>query len=260
MPLKRHNRAMSVVVWGIGQLGAVFSHALLRSGRVVHPVTRDLSIADITAPVNPEFLVLSVGEKDFASCISQLPAKCRDRTVLVQNDILPNDYSELSDPTVAVVWFEKKRNTAVKPILPTPIAGPHAGTLVHCLSMIGIPAQVISSDMLCEELVIKNLYIMTINIAGLDSGGSVGELFRDHADLVEAVAQESFSILEARANYPGVVDFDRCFARIKSAVEADLGHPCCGRSAPSRLQRALDHAAAFRIDTPTILEIHKRLH
>ena len=55
-----------------------------------------------------------------------------------------------------------------------PTHGPSAGLLVEALATIDIPAiEVTESDHIVWELVRKNLYILTANIGGLVSGGSV---------------------------------------------------------------------------------------
>ena len=70
-----------------------------------------------------------IREADLDVTLDALPAPWRSHVALVQNDLVPSDWSRhhLLSPTVAVVWFEKKPGRAVKVIRPTLIGGqlPH---------------------------------------------------------------------------------------------------------------------------------------
>jgi hypothetical protein len=98
--------------------------------------------------------------------------------------------------------------------------------------------------------VVKNLYILTSNIAGLRVGGAVGELWRQHEDLARAVAEEVIDIQEALTG----ARFDRpaLIQAMCNAFQADPEHKCMGRSAPQRLQRALEQGKAFGLMLPTL--------
>ena len=45
-----------------------------------------------------------------------------------------------------------------------------------------------------------------------------------------------------------------------AAFEGDPEHKCMGRSAPARLQRALDHGREQGIDLPTLAQIASEIH
>ena len=116
-----------VTLIGVGEMGAVFSHALLRSGHPVFPILRSSSIADIARAVpDPVLALVTVGEDDLHGSLDRLPAGWRSCAGLIQNELLPRDWERhgIESPTVAVVWFEKKPGRATKVLIPTPITGP----------------------------------------------------------------------------------------------------------------------------------------
>ncbi len=166
-----------VVVIGIGEIGAVLARALLRDGHPVFPVTRAIALDDAAqACPAPLMVVCAVAEPDLQPLLAALPAPWAKRLCLVQNELLPADWAAFPNPTVISIWFEKKRGQDVKVIIPSPVHGPHARVLAQALEGIGIPARVLASpEALLFELVVKNLYILTSNIAGLLVGGTVGE-------------------------------------------------------------------------------------
>jgi len=241
------------ILVGVGQMGAVFAHALLRAGVTLVPVRRgdDLEAVAHTHP-HPERVLVTVGEADLEGVLSSLPEGWRDRLLLLQNELLPGDWERYGvvDPTVAVVWFEKKASTAVKVIRPTPVAGPGAAHVVGALRGIGIDAFEVPRGRLLFELVAKNLYILTSNLAGLRTGGTVGELWSEHRAFAEAVASEVLDLQEALSGK--TLPRDALLEAMVAAFDADPAHACTGRSAPSRLARALSQAERLGIDMPTV--------
>lgn len=245
-----------ITLIGVGEMGAVFSHALLRSGHPVIPVLRATPMAE-AARVEPEpaLALVTVGEDDLHASLDQIPDGWRSRVGLIQNELLPRDWERhaIVSPTVAVVWFEKKPGRATKVIIPTPIAGPEAGPLVEALTAIGIPAERIPDDALIDALVAKNLYILTANIVGLRTGGSVSDLWSDHRPLADAVVSEILEIQEWLVG--AAVDHARAISGMVRAIEGDPDHGATGRSAPRRLERAIGHARSAGIEAPTLFSI-----
>ncbi|MBI5042107.1 MAG: hypothetical protein HZB57_13175 [Gammaproteobacteria bacterium] len=246
-----------VVVIGIGELGAMFARGLLRLGHPVHPITRamDMNVEAAALP-DPEMVLLAVAEKDLHAVLHAIPSPWRSRLALLQNELLPRDWLEsgLTQPTVISVWFEKKRGQDAKVLLPSPAFGPHAQLLTDALNGIGIDARVLATqDQLLFELVRKNVYIVTTNVAGLVVGGTVSALWREHADLARAVAQDVIVIQEhltaARFDHYALI------AGMLEAFDGDPQHGCMGRSAPARLQRALEQADAAGLAVPKLREI-----
>ena len=247
------NPSDDIVLIGLGQMGSVFAHAFLREGHSVHPVNRETDVGALAERVpDPALCMVTVGEADLDEVLASLPEGWARRVGLVQNELLPRDWAKhgIDEPTVAVVWFEKKAAIATKVILPTPIAGPEAALVARSLLRIGVGAEMIDDDRLLRELVAKNLYILVANCAGLASGGTVGELFEEHSELVGTVTDEVLAIQKALADHP--FDEREALRMMERAVASDPEHGARGRSAPDRLKRALAHARELGLETPAL--------
>jgi hypothetical protein len=241
-----------VVVVGLGEMGSVFARAFLRLGHPVYPVTRDSRMRKLAKELpDPKLVLLAIGEKDLVPLLETVPRAWSKKLVLLQNELLPKDYRHLSKPTVISVWFEKKKGQDSKVIIPSPAYGPRAKLLAKALATLDIPVKVVERhrDML-HELVVKNLYILTTNIAGLRTGGTVGQLWSDHQETARSVAEDVIALQEALTE----TRFDRAqlLAAMVQAFEGDPEHRCMGRSAPARLRRALAHAERLGVATPTL--------
>lgn len=251
---------MSVALVGVGQLGGVFARGLLRRGHEVLPVLRHTPGELANERMRrAEFVVVTVGEADLGSAIGRMPAEARGRAVLVQNELLPVDWTSLgvADATVAVVWFEKKYGEPVHPICSTPVSGPHADEIVACIASLGIPANAIPADELARELVLKNLYILVSNLGGLATdSATVGELAEHHPRALEEIAWDVLRLERARLGQDGTLpDDQQLFTLLLRAIEDDPAHGARGRSAPSRLTRALERADALGVDVPALRAI-----
>ena len=244
-----------VVIIGIGEMGGVFARGYLRIGHPVYPVTRTTDVEQLAQTIGePEVVVIAVGEADLQPTLETLPESWKKKLLLLQNELLPGDYANFPEPTVISVWFEKKPGQDAKVIIPSPAHGPRAATLQEALGAIDIPVRVLDSAGAMEfELVVKNLYILTTNIAGLKTGGTVGELWAIHEDLARAVGNDVIDIQETLTgnNY----DREALFAAMVTAFEGDPEHKCMGRSAPARLKRALAHAETCALAVPALNKI-----
>jgi len=250
-----------VVVIGIGEIGSVFARGFLRLGMPVYPVTRDMDLnaAAISIP-EPSLVLVAVGEADLHSVLADIPEPWQHNLALIQNELLPKDWlqHEINNPTVASVWFEKKKGQDVKVVVPTPIYGTHAGLLSHALDSLGIPSTVIDSEeQLLFELVRKNFYILTSNISGLKTGGTVGQLWDNHRDTATAVVDDVHNIQEYLTGQK--LDKQALIDAMLVAFDGDPDHKCMGRSAPARLQRALNIAAEGQVEVPTLKAISDSL-
>ena len=242
------------VVIGLGQLGRVFAGGLLRAGCSVIPVNRGDGMARVaTAHPAPALVLIAVAENDLHTVLAALPEIWKPRAALIQNELLPRDWQMHghADPTVISVWFEKKKGTDARPLIASPAAGPGAGLLCRALTAIDLPCrEVAPGDALLFELVRKNVYILTTNIAGLKTGGTVSQLWAQHEAFARQVANEVMDIQDALT---GVAhDRDRLIAGMLEAFDGDPDHGCTGRSAPARLARALAHADGFGLAVPTL--------
>jgi len=246
-----------VVLIGMGEMGGVFARGFLRSGYPVFPVTRDMDISEQAEQISePELVLLAVAEKDLHPVLEKIPEPWRDKLVLLQNELLPNDWQkhQLSNPTVISVWFEKKKGQDAKVIIPSPVYGPNAELIHDALDSIDIASRVLDSEeQLLFELVVKNLYILTTNISGLETGGNVGELWQAHREVAEAVAKDVISIQQALTGE--IFDVQSLMDAMLVAIDGDPQHMCMGRSAPGRLQRALSLANEKGIEVPKLQAI-----
>lgn len=245
----------AVVLIGLGEMGGVFARGLLRTGHPVLPVTRATPLAEAAAEwPEPCAVLIAVGEKDLAAVLDAMPGKWTDRLILLQNELLPRDFARLREPTVISVWFEKKPGQEPKVIIPSPAFGPRAGLLDEALGSIGIPVKRLTGEAeLRFELVVKNLYILTSNIAGLRVGGTVGELWRDHEAFARAVAEDVIALQEVMTGTG--FDHPALIRALLEAFEGDPEHKCMGRSAPARLARAIGHGEEFGLTLPTLRDI-----
>lgn len=248
----------SVVIVGLGEIGSVFARGFLRLGYTVHPVTRELEMQAIADEIPaPELVIIAVGEADLSEQLSKIPDVWKDRLVLLQNELLPGDWQKYAlEPTVISVWFEKKKGQDSKVIIPSPVYGQHAQLVIDALASIDIAAIKVSDDAaLLHELVLKNVYILTTNIAGLEVGGNVGQLWDEHNDIANMVAGDVIRLQEMLTGK--TLNHTALIAGMVNAFNGDREHMCMGRSAPVRLQRALMQAAENGLSLPTMERISK---
>ncbi|MFN3543303.1 MAG: hypothetical protein ACK4UX_00420 [Thiobacillus sp.] len=244
----------TVAVIGLGQLGRVFAGGLLRAGLTVVPVNRGDDMFTVAhAHPDVELVLVAVAENDLHTVLAAMPGAWRPRVALIQNELLPRDWEKYryDNPTVMSVWFEKKKGTDAKPLIASPVAGPSAKLLCDALATIDLPCrEVAPGDELLFELVRKNVYILTTNIAGLKTGGTVSQLWAQHETFARTVAGEVMDIQDALTGTKH--DRDKLIAGMLEAFDGDPEHGCTGRSAPARLARALAHADQFGLAVPTL--------
>lgn len=218
------------------------------------PVNRDTPWSEVTAAApHPALVLVAVGEGDLPAVLDAMPAGPRERVGLLQNELLPRDWEEagIARPTVAAVWFEKKKHTPVRVVRPTVVGGPAAGLVVRALGTIDIAAREVPfGEPLVHALVAKNLYILTTNLAGLQVGGTAGSLWDQHRELAEAVARDVLDLQEALVGSP--LPRQALMDEMVEAFHADPDHGCKGRSAPARLTRALAHADTLGLQVPAL--------
>jgi ketopantoate reductase len=246
-----------VVIIGIGEMGGVFARGCLRAGYPVYPVNRQTDLAETARRLpSPELVLVAVAEKDLHDVLENLPPAWFPRIGLLQNELLPHDWQQYGfpQPTVVSVWFEKKPGQDVKVLIPSPVYGPAAELLQECLASIHIPARVLpDARSLLFELVVKNVYIVTTNCAGLVTGGTVEELRTGHRDLMLEIAREVIRIQKSLTGH--AFEPDELIEAMLKAFDGDPQHKCMGRSAPARLTRALQQADAAKLEVPRLREI-----
>ncbi len=252
-----------VIVIGMGEMASVFTRALLRYGYPVYPVNRETDMQALAQTIpEPSLVLIGVGENTLHPVLSKIPAPWLSRLGLLQNELLPRDWKGLNlpePPTVISVWFEKKKGMDYKVLLPSPIYGPRASLLINALATLDIPAWELSSEEELEfELVRKNIYILTTNITGLVihrfKAQTVKEMWADYQDLAREVASDVIDIQEGLTDHR----FDRkqLIGGMVDAIKGDPAHRCMGRSAPVRLNRAIEQADEAGLAVPRLREIY----
>jgi hypothetical protein len=247
----------AVIIIGVGELGGVFARGFLRLGYPVYPVTREINILDaVNNYPDPKLVLVAVAEKDLSNILKTIPVQWRNRLVLLQNELLPRQWKihNIDDPTVVIVWFEKKKGQGCKVLLPSRIYGPNDRLIVDALESLEIPGKMLASEEeLLSELVIKNIFVLTINIAGIKTGGTVRTLWLQHNEFVRQIADEVIEIQEwlTGATFPR----DILINGLAEAINSDPEHKCKGRSAPERLARVLKIGDEAGLRLPKIREI-----
>ncbi len=251
-----------VVIIGMGEMGGVFARGFLKSGHPVYPLRRDDDMQQLADAIDdPALVLLAVAEKDFAAGLQKVPKPWRDRLALLQNELLPKDWLDngIDKPTVISVWFEKKPGMDFKVLISSPVFGPGAQLIRDALTSLGIPSHVLATDAeLLAELVIKNLYIVTTNVCGLETRGTVSQLWNDNAVLMNRVFDD---VLRIQQHLSGqTFNRDRMLTAVLNAFDGDPEHNCMGRSAPARLQRAMEIARKAGLEVPELTRIELLHH
>ena len=247
-----------VAVIGMGQIGGCLAEGLARAGHAVFPLRRGDDAAQVAKALpEPALALVAVAEDDLDGALLTLPQSWRSRVGLVQNELLPTVWERhnLPHPTVAVIWFERKGGGRPRAILPTFLHGPAWVTLAAALDALGLPWRHLEdAAALRQELVRKNLYILTTNLGGLATGAaSVGELWRTHRAQAIQIASEVLTLQAAATG--GAVDRVLLLRGLDEAIDADPDHAAVGRTAPRRLERALEQAQDLGISAPRLQEL-----
>jgi hypothetical protein len=252
-----------IVIVGIGELASVFARAFLRNGCPVYPITRAMDIADEAQYLpEPRLVLVAVAENDFHDVMQTIPARWRSKLALLQNELLPRDWLAhgIDDPTVISVWFEKKKGMDYNVLLPSPVYGAGAGLIAESLAAIDISCKILrSAEDLVFELVLKNVFVFTINIAGLilAEGTTTAMLWQQHEKLARAVANDTITLQEFET--AGSFSRERLIDGLVNGIKGDPNHKCKGRAAAGRLARALEIADRGGIEIPAIRDIQRHL-
>ena len=249
-----------IIVVGIGEIGSVIARAFLRIGYTVVPVTREMDMEKVSIETSePEAVVIAVGEADLHTTLNKVPSTWNSKLILIQNELLPRDWEIYDiDPSIISVWFEKKKGQDVKVVVPSPVFGEKAELLSRALNALDIPTIILkTTEQLTFELVRKNYYILTTNIAGLKIGGTVGNLWDQNKEFASAVVDDVHEIQQSLVTLE--LDKDSLIDAMLVAFNGDPNHTCMGRSAPARLSRAIEIADQNSLEIPTLREIQKNL-
>ena len=251
-----------IVIIGIGELAGVFAKAFLRNGYPLYPITRNMNIDPEAENLpEPRLVLVAVAEKDFQEVMETIPARWRNKLVLIQNELLPHDWlaHAIDNPTVISVWFEKKKGMDYNVLLPSPIYGPEANLVAESLASIEIPCKILASeDELVFELVLKNVFVFTINIAGLilPDGTTTSLLWQKHQKLACDVAKDVIALQEFVTERSS--SRERLMEGFEKGIKGDPDHKCKGRSAPGRLTRVMEIAEAAGVKIPMIRDVYRQ--
>jgi len=248
-------RKPPIVIIGMGQLGGIFSTGFLRLGHPVFPMLRGDQPFKLADEIQPHMVVAAVGETDLDDLLNAVPEGWKDRILLLGNEILPANWlaNNIQNPTVISVQFEVKPGQPVVVDRPSPVYGPQADLIIAALKRLSIPAIKINDlEAMTHHLVLKNLYILTLNLGGLATDATAGELLDQHQELTERVWTDLFELQQAMTE----IRLDQT-ALMKQTMDylALAPNRRAGRSAGARLARALDRAQALRIDVSTLTKI-----
>jgi hypothetical protein len=251
-----------IVIIGIGELAGVLARAFLRNGHPVHPITRSMNIAEEADKLpDPHMVVVAVAEKDYPAVMETMPEQWRSHLVLIQNELLPRDWETygIQNPTVLSVWFEKKKGMDYNPILPSPIYGPMADLIAQSLEQIEIPCKIMPGiDDMVSELALKNVFVFTINIAGLvlAEGTTTSMLWEKDRELALAVADDIIDLQESITGK--TFSRERLREGLVAGLKGDPHHKCKGRSAHGRLVRTLQLADEAGLKIQAIRDVQRR--
>lgn len=254
-----------IVVVGMGQLGVLFSEGFLRSGKSVTPVLRGGDLARACEDATPQAVLIATGEDDLDDVLRRVPPSARDRCLLIQNELRPEKWLKHDlDPTIAIVWFEKRQGKPPTVVLPTVLYGRHATLFDGALRALHLPCRTIEGhEELAHELVLKNLYILGLNLSGMRVGGVAKDLLGKHEELFRSIVSELLLIEAASLNASpsfssASLNEARLLGDLEKAILADPDHGCSGRSAPRRLVRTLESADRLGIHAPTLTRLSEQ--
>lgn len=250
-----------VVIVGMGELGGVFARGFLKLGHPVVPVTREHTAQGALGDApEPALALVTVGEDDLAPALESLPAAWRPRVGLVQNELLPSHWQAhgVAEPTVVIVWFEKKGGRDVLEVRPTLACGPAAELSTRALGALGIACRTIPETELAHELCLKNLYILTLNLSGLETQGVAGDLLGKDRALYDELSRELVTLERALFGEDFAFDEARLRADLEKSILADPAHGCAGRTAKGRLARNVAHAKRLGLDLPCLARLAEK--
>jgi hypothetical protein len=109
------------------------------------------------------------------------------------------------------------------------------------------------------ELVLKNVFVLTINIAGmvLQEGTTTETLWTKHNELARTIAANVIDIQEWLTE--AALPRKKLIDGLAEGVYGDPQHICKGRAARGRLTRVLDIADEAGLKIPRIRELQARL-
>lgn len=252
------------VVVGMGQLGSLFAEGWLKLGYPVIPKLRHQSFDEVEAQLAgrlPRAVLIAVGETALPQVLAELPTAYGSRVLLVQNELLPVVWQQARpglQVSGAVVWFEKKGSAQARPLRASVLFGPQAELLAEAYQRLELPYRIAGSAVERDfELVLKNLYILGLNLGGLAHPGNAANLWFNHAEFARGLVGELIELQSAQLGRQ--LAQPPLFAGLEEAILATPEQACRGRTAEERLARALAQAERYGLKLPVLSSLNKFL-
>jgi hypothetical protein len=244
-----------LIVYGLGQLGQLYGSAALRAGLRVTPITRALEPEAVltSLPARTPVLV-AVGEDALASALDTLGTRVAD-AILLQNELFPSAWQAHGvEPTVMVPWLLKKSGAPLTVPRPTPVYGTHAELVEALHAALAIPCERLASRSALEQaLVDKYAFILTINALGLARDRTLSIWLSEDPLRVRALAEEAATLGERLCG--ASVDRARSVQAVLEGMHGLGSMSARGRTARSRVARALAHAERLGLEVPSLREV-----
>jgi hypothetical protein len=252
----RYNLDMrDLVVMGLGELGQFFAGGALKAGIRVTPVTRACAPSSILAGfATHQPILVATGEADLPTALAALPVAHRSQLILLQNELFPSQWQDLTErPTIMIPWLLKKRGEPLLVARATPVYGPQSALVIELHQALGVDAvQLANEAELAQAIVDKYAFILTVNALGLLRDETLGEWLVRDPSRIDALAREGAALgqrLVGRA-----VDPEHTELEVRRGLAGMGGMRARGRSARSRVARALGHAQELGVRAPQLLE------
>jgi hypothetical protein len=250
----------SAAIVGMGQLGRALGEGLLITGFTVTGFKR--SDIDYSTFSETELAVVATGEDDLEPVLDRLPESWRKgRLVLLQNELLPTQWKphEVEDPTILVVWFSKKPGQPIREYRSSPVWGPKALEIRDALEALDLTAEILPDwEATMFELITKNAYIWTQNIAALYIADPVAEkVILEHQAFLDDLIAETVAIQERAAGV--TVDLKKVQEQVKSSIARDGSRKLGGRTAPRRLERLMALGKRLSFEMPVVTEVANQM-
>jgi hypothetical protein len=241
-----------LVVYGLGELGQLYGAGALRAGLRVTPITRDSDPEAVLTELPPDTPILvAVGEDALDGVLDQLGQR-GEQAILLQNELFPRRWQARAiSPTVIVAWLLKKRGTALTVARPSPVFGRHAALVERVHEALSISTERVSDERaLLQAIVDKYAFILTINALGMLRDRTLSTWLQEDPLRVRTLANEAAALGGKLAE--GTVDVDRSVRAVAEGMRALGTMSARGRSAETRVRRALEHAASLGLTTPAL--------
>jgi hypothetical protein len=246
-----------LVVVGMGQLNALWAQGALKRGMVVTPVVRRTprpwSLAHVPLP-SP--LLIGVGEDGLAALWPDIPQERRAHVVFMQNELFPSTWEGLgvTEPSVMVVWLNRKQDSVPRPGPPTQLFGPHAATLATLHEALGLAYTILpDGNALRGALTAKYGFILTLNALGHHTDRPLGAWCAADRATVDALLEDALRLGARLSGLTQVPDAARTLAL--QALELHHALPTRGRTAGQRVERAWNWARQHGVEMPALRKL-----